>query len=58
MKKRQEVPGVGAYDVERSRNFFDQNTPQYSMPKSKNVMFNEAEIREKQMLPDIGKYES
>jgi hypothetical protein len=41
------VPGVGAYDVERSRNFFDQNTPQYTMAKSKNIMFNEAEIREK-----------
>ena len=57
MKKRQETPGVGQYEVEKSRNLLEQQTPVFSISQSKKVLFNEKIAQENVSLPDIHKYE-
>lgn len=58
MKSRQQTPGVGQYEVEKSRNQLDQQVPHWSMPTSKKVLFNEKIAKEKISLPDIYQYEA
>jgi hypothetical protein len=53
MKRRQETPGVGHYEVERSLMRLDQQVPVYSIGHQKKVLFNEEEARGKVHLPDI-----
>jgi len=57
MKRRQETPGVGQYEVELSRNLLEPQLPAYSIAHSKKVLFNEREAQDKVNLPDIYQYE-
>ena len=57
-KRGQDFPGVGHYEVEKSRNLLEHANPQWSMLVSRKVLFTEDQTKYQQHFPDINKYNS